>query len=168
MKKFVSAFKRKGYLRSEKSQSSLRTMTSAASLTLTRGASKLSEFAPSLNSMGDIPPDEELEAMFIQVMEDSGMPRDRLTLLFLAGKSRQDRWEIVKNSGKLQELRQGRNTVRYFISLLSDSLDPPNELGNLELLKQETASSLRIQLSNQPLSYGEISFIDRVNHHLYQ
>lgn len=148
LKKFMGAFKRK----------TLKFGESAASIgpsedTIGRVASRISNLTGQLTTI-DMPDDKELNDMFKEVMLDAGMPKERLDDEFLAGRSRDDKWNFVRNSGKLHEMKQAKYTPEYFLSLLHDQADavPVVEKVNPELLKKETASCLRIQLTNQSIT----------------
>lgn len=150
VKKFVSALKKRTP-RFKDSTASLGLQDDSIRRAISRSSNLTSHLVAT-----EMPSEEELNSMFMEVMLDAGMPRERLTETFLAGRSREDKWNFVRNSGRLHELSQAKYTPEYFVRLLGASDETDHgalvEKVHPELLKKETATCLRIQLSNQSIT----------------
>lgn len=144
VKRLVDTFKKKGPVISAQplgaSQGSLSKVDS-----LQRGASVRSHLLAV--DPTEAPPETEVDALFANVMRETlGTEK----LLEVMGKlTRESKWQMVCQSGRLEELNQGRYTPEYFIQrMIRESSDDDADA----CLNQELASTLRIQLTNQPLS----------------
>ena len=106
-------------------------------------------YSPSKNSHmmsfnhADIPPDDELDVLFSNMMRDN-LEGEKL-LEVINKLSRDSKWQMVLQSGRMDELQQGRYTAEYFMQRSRES-------GLTAYLDQDFAASMRIQLTNQPLT----------------
>jgi hypothetical protein len=94
---------------------------------------------------GDIPDDVELDAMFDQVMVDT-VQDSKLRAELVRTRSREVKWAMVRSSGRQAEFQKGRHAPAHFLEGLQKRTSPP------AFLDHELVSSLRIQLTNQPIS----------------
>lgn len=145
VKRLVDTLKKKGPSSSSKqfgaSQGSLSEVNS-----LRRGASVRSHLM--VVDPAEVPSEAEVNTLFANAMRETlGAEK----LLEVMGKlTRESKWQMVCQSGRLEELNQGRYTPDYFVQrMIKESNDDDNDAS----LNQELASTLRIQLTNQPLSY---------------
>lgn len=118
---------------------------------LRRSGSRLSNYPFSTTTMtyalgsDPVPPmpsEVEVEALFQTVMQDSLSP-DKLRELS-ARLDFEKKWQMVVQSGKLEEFNSSKTTTSQLIAKLQSS---ETALAELDLI-----STLRIQLTNQPLS----------------
>ena len=132
--RLVSTLKQKSHKHGA-SASSLSEVTS-----LRREASRRSHL---LQEPLELPPDAELDSLFMSVMRETlGEVRLREVMDKL---SRESKWQMICQSGRLEELNQGRHSVEHFVSKFGS--------GEGAIFDVELVSTLRIQLTNQSLSW---------------
>lgn len=133
VKRFVGAFKRKTH----------RLNLSTASMpTLQRGKSTRSEFPPVM----EMPDDETINSLYMEAMRDI-CGEAMLNNEKVKGISRKAKWQVVMGNYK-QQAASGKFPPKYFL----ERLKPDSVLGKTYFLDKETVSSLRIQLTSQPIS----------------
>lgn len=103
-----------------------------------------------------IPEDEELDAIFTKIMRDT-IGEEKLGEI-KSRTSRENKWRMICNSGRVTEIYQGRYTPEYFLEKFQDIFPSPSPTKSANFiipsyLNKELVSSLRIQLTNQPVSY---------------
>lgn len=155
VRRLVDTFKKKGPPSSSKqfgaSQGSLPEASS-----LRRGASVRSHMMTV--DPAEIPPEAEVDALFANVMRET-LGAEKL-LEVMGRLTRESKWQMVCQSGRLEELNQGRYAPDHFIQrMIKESSDDDTDA----CLNQELASTLRIQLTNQPLSYRSACGFARVD-----
>lgn len=123
------------------------------SSSLHRSASRLSNYPASIKSFANstaptptMPSEVEVEALFQSTMKDA-LPSDKLkelsTKLDVTKK-----WQMVLQSGKLEEFNSSKLTIDQLLAKL--------KAGETALADIELVSTLRIQLTNQTLSYDKM------------
>lgn len=156
--RFVSAIKKKGHWMGL-SHSSVEEGEEGGRLR--RGLSSRSHFVQPERTLEEIPSDEVLERMFADVVRDT-LGEDKLGSELMGRLTRENKWRMICNSGKVNEHYQNRYRPEYFFDKLGDPAAPsppattpsPHALARLN---HELVSSLRIQLTNQPISYAPLA-----------
>ncbi len=129
-----------------------RKQSHASQLTLTKQQS-----APHLMEM---PTDDEIDQMFTRLVRDT-LGEDKVDSQFTRTMTRENKWKMIVNSDRASDLYQSRYSPAFFLQAFSrqgqaladgDGKGVQAPGGNAPYKNVELISSLRIQLTNQPLS----------------
>lgn len=92
-----------------------------------------------------MPAPAEVDKLFAHLIETSisanKLPANGLSL------TTEQKWAFIVNSDKLQDRSGRKNTPEFYLDYLQGASDK-------DLLNEEMVSALRIQLTNQPISYA--------------